>query len=76
MEYGLLYPKSQDFILKSFTDAYWEGSVDDRKSTSGEAFFLGYFFVSWLSKKNLPFHSPQQRPNILLLHYVAPRSFG
>ena len=51
MEYGLWYPKSQDFILKSFTDANWEGSVDDRKSTSGEELFLGNCLVSWLSKK-------------------------
>ena len=30
MEYGLWYPKGQDFTpLKSFTDAYWVGSVDD-----------------------------------------------
>ena len=28
MEYGLWYPKSQDFILKAFTDADWEGSFD------------------------------------------------
>ena len=59
MEYGLWYPKIQDFILKEFTDADWEGSVDDRKSTSGATFFLGNCLVSWLSKKNLPFQSPQ-----------------
>ena len=76
MEYGLWYPKSQDFILKEFSDADWAGSVDDRKSTSGAAFFLGNYLVSWLSKRNLPFHSPQQRPNIFLLHHVAHRSFG
>ena len=29
MEYGLWFPKSQDFILKKFTDANWQGSVDD-----------------------------------------------
>ena len=28
-EYGLWHPKSQDFILKEFTDADWSGSVDD-----------------------------------------------
>ena len=31
MEYGVWYPKGQDFTLKAFTDAYWEGSVDDKK---------------------------------------------
>ena len=51
MEYGLWYPKGQDFTLKAFTDADWAGSVDDRKSTSGVAFFLGNCFVSWSSKK-------------------------
>ena len=51
MEYGLWYPKGQDFILKAFTDAYWARSVDDRKSTSAEAFFLVNCFISWSSKK-------------------------
>ena len=51
MEYGLWYPKSQDFILKSFTDADWAGSVDDQKSTHGAAFFLRNCLVSWSSKK-------------------------
>ena len=31
MDYGLWYPKSQDFLLKSFTDADWGESVDDQK---------------------------------------------
>ena len=49
--YGLWYPKSNNFTLREFTDADWEGSIDDRKSTSGAAFYLGDFLVSWLSKK-------------------------
>ena len=51
MEYGLWYPKIQYFILKEFIDVDWARSVDDRKSTSGAAFFLGNCLVSWLSKK-------------------------
>ena len=47
MEYGLWYPKGQDFTLKTFTDADWVGSIDDRKSTSGVAFFLRNCLVSW-----------------------------
>ena len=31
MEYGLWYPKGQEFTLKAFTNADWAGSVDDRK---------------------------------------------
>ena len=50
MEYGLWYRKGQDFTLKAFTDAYWEGNIDDRKSTSGATFFLENFLVSWSSK--------------------------
>eukprot|EP00253_Pinus_taeda_P018135 PITA_18135 len=37
--------------LLYFTDADWAGSVDDRKSTSGGAFFMGSRLVSWFSKK-------------------------
>ena len=51
MDYGLWCPKCQYFTLREFTTADWEGSVDDRKSTSGAIFFLGNCLVSWLSKK-------------------------
>ena len=50
-EYGLWYPKGNNLIIQAFTDADWVGSVDDRKSTSGAAFYLGGCLVSWLSKK-------------------------
>lgn len=46
MKYGLWYPKRQDFTLDEFTDADWEGSVDENKSTSREAFYLGDCLVS------------------------------
>ena len=39
--YGLWYKKGGNFDLKTFTDVNWVGSVDDRKRTSGKAFFLG-----------------------------------
>ena len=51
MEYGLWYPKSQYFNLKTFADVDWVRSVVDRKRTSGKTFFLGNCLVSWLSKK-------------------------
>eukprot|EP00253_Pinus_taeda_P007834 PITA_07834 len=37
--------------LLYLTDADWVGSVDDRKSTSGGALFMGSRLVFWFSKK-------------------------
>jgi hypothetical protein len=51
MEYGLWYENSNDFTLQAYTNANWVGDIDDMKSTSGGAFFLGGRLVSWLSKK-------------------------
>ena len=51
MEYGIWYPKGQDFTLVAYSNVDWVGCVDDRKSTSGGAFFLGDNLVSWHSKK-------------------------
>jgi hypothetical protein len=51
MTYGLWYPKNQNFQLNSYSDADWEKCLDERKSTSGGAFFLGDSLVAWLSKK-------------------------
>lgn len=56
MDYGLWYPKGNDFTLTAYTNADSGGSVDDRKSTSGGAFFLGGCLVSWLSKIKLLLH--------------------
>ena len=37
--------------MTGYTDTYWDGSVDDRKSTSGYVFHLGLREISWASKK-------------------------
>eukprot|EP00253_Pinus_taeda_P007826 PITA_07826 len=50
-EYGLWYPKGNNLIIQAFTDVDWARSVDDCKSTSGAAFYLGGCLVSWLRKK-------------------------
>eukprot|EP00253_Pinus_taeda_P013081 PITA_13081 len=49
--YGLWYPRGTDLTLHAYIDADWAGSMDDRKSTSGGAFFMGPRLVSWFSKK-------------------------
>ena len=51
MTYGLWYPKNQNFQLTAYSDADWANCVDEKKSTSGGAFFLGESLVAWLSKK-------------------------
>jgi hypothetical protein len=50
-EIGLWYPKGKDISLISYTDANWAGFIYDRRSTSGEVFYLGECLVSWISKK-------------------------
>ena len=49
MTYGLWYPRNQNFQLTAYSDADWANCVDERKSTSGGAFFLGDSLVAWLS---------------------------
>eukprot|EP00253_Pinus_taeda_P013579 PITA_13579 len=49
--YGLWYPRNTDLTLHAYTNADWAGSMDDRKRTSGGAFFMGSRLVSWFNKK-------------------------
>jgi hypothetical protein len=51
MTYGLCYPRNQNLQLTAYSDVDWENFLDERKSTSGGALFLGDLLVSWLSKK-------------------------
>jgi hypothetical protein len=51
MTYGLWYPRNQNFQLTAYSDVDWAKCVDERKRTSGGAFFLGDSLVEWPSKK-------------------------
>ena len=51
IDIGFCYHIKNSFSLKSYSDADWEGCVDDRKSTSGGALFLGESLVAWKRKK-------------------------
>ena len=50
-DYGLWYKLGGNLDLKVFTDADWVGNINDKKSTSGGAFFLGKRLVYWTTKK-------------------------
>ena len=50
-EFGLYYKKNEKFELRAYIDADWARNIDDKKSSSGEAFFLGKRIVTWTSKK-------------------------
>ncbi|KAK6148043.1 hypothetical protein DH2020_018955 [Rehmannia glutinosa] len=51
IQYGLFYPKNENFSLKGYSDSDYVGCRVDRKSTSGTCQMLGNRLVSWFSKK-------------------------
>lgn len=53
LDYGLWYPRSDEFSLIAYTNANRVGCLDDKKSTSGAAFFLGDRLVAWHNKKQV-----------------------
>ena len=50
-DYGLWYKMGDNLDLKVFTNVDWARGIDDRKRTSGGAFFVGKRLVFWTSKK-------------------------
>jgi hypothetical protein len=51
IDYGLSYDGDHNFTFSGYNDAEWEGSVSDRKITSGCCFSLGSAMISWQSRK-------------------------
>ena len=49
--FGVWYSKDTNDVLSGYSDANWAGNADDRKSTSGDCFYVGNNLVSWMSKK-------------------------
>ena len=61
---GLSYKKCANENLIGYSDADWEGDMDDRHSTSGNVFSLACGAVSWLSKKKLSLRCRQQKQSM------------
>ncbi|KAG8488055.1 hypothetical protein CXB51_018006 [Gossypium anomalum] len=51
MDQGLFYTHSQSSKLVGYSDSDYGGDLDDRKSTSGYFFHIGFAAFSWSSKK-------------------------
>jgi len=52
-EYGLWYRRTEGVKLQGFTNADWESSPLDRKSTLGGIFSIGSTTISWYSRKQI-----------------------
>jgi hypothetical protein len=48
---GLMFSKHGHLEVEGYTDADWEGSITDQKSTSGYFTFVGGNLITWRSKK-------------------------
>ena len=52
LHYGLVYTKGcGSYLLSGFSDSDLGGSVEDRKSTGGMAFYLDESLITWVSQK-------------------------
>ena len=51
IDFGLYYDGKHDYRLYGYIDANWNGSVSERKSTSGGCYCLGSTMISWFSRK-------------------------
>ncbi|KAF2324207.1 hypothetical protein GH714_010042 [Hevea brasiliensis] len=61
-EYGLLLRPSSVYEISAYSDSDWAGSIEDRKSTTGFAIYLGRNLVSWRPRNSEVFrvHQPKQ----------------
>ena len=51
MDFGLLYSYNNDAALYGYSDSDWGGDQDERKNTTGYAFYLGSIAFTWMFEK-------------------------
>jgi hypothetical protein len=66
LDFGLYYTRDRDFRMSGYTDSDSDGSVFDRKRTSGCCLSLGPAMTSWQSRKQ-----PSISPNIAKAKYIV-----
>jgi spore germination protein GerM len=51
VNYGICFSRKTNLVLARYSNADWAGNFDDRKSTSGDCFYVGTNLVAWMSRK-------------------------
>ena len=75
-DYELWYKKGGNLDLKEFTNVDWVGSIDDKKSTSGGALFLGKTLVPWTRKKHNCISHSTTKVEYVVVVVIVPMLFG
>lgn len=70
LHFGLRVSRSMSTELHIFSDSNWAGSLEDRKSTSGFAVFLGDNLVSWSCRKQRTVACSSTEAEWLLLMFL------
>ena len=77
IDFGLYYDGNHDYRLYDYIDADWDGSVSDKRSTSGGCYSLGSAMISWFSgKQSSVALSTAEAEYIAALLVVKPSGFG
>lgn len=77
IHYGLVYTKGQgNYIITRFSDSDTAGSLDDRKSTGGMAFYLDENLVTGFHKNSVVLLYPRARLSSWLLLPLRVKAFG
>lgn len=76
INFGIHYYSPENFNLVGFSDSYWGGSMNDRKSTFGNCFSFGSSLIIWRSKNKTLFPSHPQKQIMLQLPQQVHKLFG